>query len=69
MKVNALLVESYFSYLLWLLMLAKIIDFLIMMKKGEGNKFGKDQNLDLKSDTCIGSCDDNIVEIQYIYFL
>ena len=50
-------------------MLAKIIDFLIMMKKGEGNKFGKDQNLDLKSDTCIGSCDDNIVEIQYKYFL
>ena len=50
-------------------MLAKIIDFLIMMKKGEGDKFVKDQNLDLKSDTCTGSCDDNIVEIQYIYIL
>ena len=48
-------------------MLAKIIDFLIMMKKGEGDKFRKDQNLDLKSETCTGSCDDNIVEIQYIF--
>ena len=38
-------------------------------EKRGGDKFVKDQNLDLKSDTCTGSCDDNIVEIQYIYIL
>ena len=47
-------------------MLAKIIDFLIMMKKGEGDKFRKDQNLDLKSDTCTGPYSGNPV---YIFFV